>query len=95
MTHIKISNHPNSPGYAGVYLLTVDGADLSQHVAAGSVEITLGATAEEPASVRVALVADLIDIDLPDAVVQAIPAPAPEFFATTVTCPACAEKAGR
>lgn len=70
MAHVQIQQHPEHG--EGSFQLLVDGVDLSMHVLADMrVEFPADDPFQKPV-VRVAVVADTIDIDLPDAVVAAL-----------------------
>ena len=66
MTHVSIKSAPG-----GAYQLIVDGVDLSMHVLAG-VSVELPEELGQPALVRLVVPADTVEVDLPDALAQAV-----------------------
>ena len=68
MAHVQIRNHPDG----GVLQVIVDGHDLSNDAqAAGPILDIVG----DEVVLRLTLVVDVLDVDLPDAVVAALRAP--------------------
>ena len=66
MTHVSIKSVPG-----GAYQLIVDGVDLSTHVLAGA-SVELPEALGQPALVHLVVPADTVELDLPDALAQAI-----------------------
>lgn len=68
MAHVQI--HQNSDGSGRVL---VDGVDLSMHILADGFRIeNLGGGKTDPARVHMTVVADTLDVDLPEAVIEAV-----------------------
>lgn len=67
MTHIQYRRDHQGRG-----TLAVDGFDLTPHALAKGFEIEIPEDLAQQAVVRVTLVADTLDVDLPDAVVEAL-----------------------
>ena len=70
MTHVQIRNHPTMDGHQ----ILVDGHDLSTAVLADSLRVTAVGSPTGPDEIRVSITiaADTLDVDLPEAVIQAM-----------------------
>lgn len=68
MTHVKIRTG-DAPG---AFNLEVDGVDMSMAVLAGGLRVEFPESYSHPAMVHLVIAADVLDIDLPDAALEAI-----------------------
>lgn len=67
MTHVKISTLPN-----GAHSLVVDGVEMNKKILAEGFAVELSTDLGQPDRVHMIVAADVLDLDLPDAVVTAL-----------------------